>query len=88
MLAEKTGFKVPVQAIRVIEKDGVSLRGVYILRGNIVSFRLLNAVYSGKDFLLTAPKERTSKDPYSYVSQYDEIILGGKKLYDGALLFQ
>ena len=88
VLAEKTGFKVPVEAIRVLEKDGEQLRGVYILRGNIASFRLLNVVYSGEDFLLTAPKERTGTEPYAYVSQYDEIILGGKKLYDGALLYQ
>ena len=89
VLAEKTGFKIPVQAVRILkEDDGEEVHGVYILRGNIASFRQLNVVYSGDGFLLTAPKEKTKEDRYSYVSLYDEIILGGKKLYDGALIYQ
>ena len=87
VLGEKTGFRIPVQAVRVLEEDGKTVRGVYVLRGNIVTFRRLNVVYSGEEYLLSAPKARESTEKYAYVSLYDEIITGGKNLYNGALVY-
>ena len=80
---EKKGFKVPSSAVRILDRDGEQVRGVYVLRGNIVSFRKLNSVYAGEDFVLSAPKAESG-----YIKLYDEIITGGKDLHDGAVVYQ
>ena len=82
VMDELTGFKVPNTAVRVIDIDGEQVRGVYVLRGNIVSFRRLNPVLTGKDFVLSAPSSKGN-----YIRQYDEIITGGKNLHDGAVVY-
>ncbi|MBQ3150690.1 MAG: hypothetical protein IJB86_05540 [Clostridia bacterium] len=83
ILSEKTGFKVPSSAVRIVEKDGEKVRGVYVLRGNVVNFRQINAVYSGEDFILSEPTTDSG-----YIALYDEIITGGKELHDGAVVYQ
>ncbi len=83
VMDELTGFKVPNTAVRVVEIDGAQVRGVYVLRGNIVSFRRINAVLTGEDFVLSAPSPKGN-----YIRQYDEIISGGKNLHDGAVVYQ
>ncbi len=64
------GFRVPTQAVR--EVDGV--KGVYILRSNTVTFREINIIWSGEEYVLCADDE---------IKLYDEIIIKGKDLYDG-----
>ncbi len=83
VLGEQTGFKVPNTAIRVLDIDGEQVRGVYVLRGNIVSFRRLNPVLTGEDYVLSAPSMTGN-----YLRLYDEIISGGKNLHDGAVVYQ
>lgn len=87
------GFKIPVEAVREVE----GVKGVFILRANLVSFREINIVWSDKEYVLTAdpPVPDTSKMtdeeakaalaalPESEIVQYDEIIVRGKNLYDG-----
>lgn len=65
-----TGFRVPTQAVR--EVDGV--KGVYILRSNTVTFRKINIIWSGEEYVICADDE---------IKLYDEIITKGKDLYDG-----
>lgn len=65
-----TGFRVPTKAVR--EVDGV--KGVYILRSNTVTFRKINIIWSGEEYVICADDE---------IRLYDEIITKGKDLYDG-----
>ncbi len=87
------GFKIPNSAVR--EENGV--KGVYILRSSLVTFREINIVWSDDEYVLSAdpPKPDTTgktqaqKDeieaalPDNQVRQYDEVIVKGKDLYDG-----
>lgn len=91
-----SGFKIPVEAVREVE----GVKGVYILRANLVNFREINIVWSDKEYVLTAPpktpdtsnmtdeeaKAVTDALPKSEIVQYDEIIVKGKNLYDGKTL--
>lgn len=78
-----TGFVINSGEIRVIERaDGTKINGVYILRGNIVSFRRINMIYSGNGFILSG-----STSQGGYVKLYDEIITSGRNLRDGAVVY-
>ena len=107
ILGEKTGYRVPLSAVRMLDMDvydenGKLVRGedgsprqektrcVFVLRGNVVTQRRLNVVYTGEDYLLTSVPD-VSADPSkagSYVKRYDEIITGGKNLHDGAVIYE
>ncbi|MBQ3603504.1 MAG: hypothetical protein IJA02_06680 [Clostridia bacterium] len=65
-----SGFRVPTEAVR--EVDGV--KGVFILRSNTVTFREINIIWSGEEYVICADDE---------LRLYDEIITKGKDLYDG-----
>lgn len=87
------GFKIPSEAVR--EEDGV--KGVYILRSSLVSFKKINIVWADEEYVLSAdPVEPdTSKMTdaekeaalaalsKNQIKQYDQIIVKGKNLYDG-----
>ena len=83
ILREDTGYRIPSSAVRtVVGEDGEEIKGVFILRGDVINFRKLDVIYTDKDYVLTS--ERTEK---SYVKLYDEIIMGGKELHDGDLIY-
>ncbi len=74
---EYTGFAVNKDALR--EVDGET--GVYIQLGNIIRFRKVEVVYSDESVVLAANKEENG-----YLRLYDEIIVEGKDLSDGAIV--
>jgi len=78
VLYSYTGIKVNSEAVRVND-DGE--KGVYVKEGNIARFKKLDIVYSGEDFVLSTPHDESG-----YVEIYDNVILGGKGLYDGAVV--
>ena len=107
VLGEKTGFRVPLSAVRMLDMDvydengeavlnddgthkQVQTRCVFILRGNVVSQRRLDIIYTGEDFLLTVtPNAQADKTKSgNYVKRYDEIITGGKNLHAGAVIYE
>ncbi|MBO5361160.1 MAG: hypothetical protein J6B25_10030 [Clostridia bacterium] len=87
------GFKIPSEAVR--EEDGV--KGVYILRSSLVSFKKINIVWADEEYVLSADPVQpdTSKMTdaekeaalaalsKNQIRQYDQIIVKGKNLYDG-----
>ncbi len=77
--ASYTGIKVPSSAIRV-NKDGE--KGVYVLSGNLALFKKINIVYTEDDYILSKAEDGAD----GYVSLYDNIITGGKDLYDGKVI--
>ena len=77
--ASYTGIKVPSASIRVNE-DGE--KGVYVQSGNIAKFKKINIVYTEDDYILSKAKDGDD----GYVTLYDNIITGGKDLYDGKVI--
>ncbi len=63
---EYSGIKVPRTAIRFQGEE----KGVYVILGEDITFKKINVVYEGSDFVLS---ENTSDD--EYLRLYDQILL-------------
>ncbi len=89
-----TGFAIPKEALRIV--DGVT--GVYILDGDIVRFRMVNVLTTDEDYYIgdmnnpylsedyASSESAEDKKLYKYLSLYDNIIIGGKSLFDGKIV--
>ena len=78
-LVEHTGLKVPKRAIVINEEQQA---GVYIRSGNVVAFRKIEQQFSEPaDYVIC--KEITED---GYLRLYDDIIVGGRDLYDGKII--
>ena len=78
-LVEHTGLKVPKRAIII---DDNQQAGVYVRAGNVVSFRKIEQLYSEPaEYSVCAVVEEEG-----YLRMYDDIIVGGKDLYDGKII--
>lgn len=91
VIGKTTGYRVPLSAVRIIEQDGEQVSGVYVLRGNVVSWRKINPVYAGDGYILSAPyyKDKDKKElDTGYIGLYEEIITEGKDLYAGAVVYR
>lgn len=78
IFSEYVGYEVNNKAIR--EVDGQ--KGVYVLNGNIVTFKKINILYADSAYSVCAAPEGSS----GYLKLYDEIIVEGTDLYDGKIL--
>ena len=78
-LVEHYGLKVPKKAIVINEEQQA---GVYVRSGNVVSFRKIKQVFSDPaDYVICE-----QSDEEGYLRMYDDIIVGGKNLYDGKII--
>ncbi len=78
-LVRHNGLKVPKRAI-VVKEDRTT--GVYIRSGNVVSFRKIEQEYSEPaDYVICKNMTKSG-----YLRLYDDIIVGGKNLYDGKII--
>lgn len=78
-LVEHTGLKVPKDAIVVNDQQQA---GVYIRSGNVVAFRKIEQQYSQPaDYAIC---KIINED--GYLQMYDDIIVGGRDLYDGKII--
>lgn len=73
-----TGFYIPRTAVRTVEGES----GVYVLLGNVVTFRHIDIVYETDTFYLAAI--HAGQD--GYLKAFDEIITEGTELYDGKII--
>lgn len=79
-LEEHIGLKVPKRAIVI---DDEQQAGVYVRVGNIASFRKIKQLYSeAADYVICEPVENDD----TYLRLYDDIIVGGRGLYDGKIV--
>lgn len=64
--------------------------GVYVLTGDIIRFRLVNLVYTDDNYAVsnapTFDENGKAIKENTYVSNYDEVIVEGKDLYDGRVI--
>ncbi|MEG0979267.1 MAG: HlyD family efflux transporter periplasmic adaptor subunit [Oscillospiraceae bacterium] len=74
-----TGMKLVSSAVRVNEKGE---KGVFVLTGNIISFKKVEVLYSGKDFILVGNKNGEK----GYIELYDNVVVEGTDLYDGKII--
>ena len=78
-LVKHEGLKVPKRAIIMNDEQQA---GVYIRSGNVVAFRKIKQLYSGTaDYAICAEMNEDG-----YLRMYDDIIVGGKGLYDGKII--
>lgn len=78
-LVEHTGLKVPKRAIII---DDAQQAGVYVRSGNVVSFRKIKQLFSEPaDYVICAETGESG-----YLRLYDDIIVGGRGLYDGKII--
>jgi hypothetical protein len=77
-LVEHTGMKVPKRAIVVQDEE----TGVFVRSGNVVAFRKIKQSYSEPaDYVICEIVEEDG-----YLRLYDDIIVGGRDLYDGKII--
>ena len=92
VLDEYTGYKVPATSVRsVTTEDGRKFNVVYILRGDLMTARVIDIIYTPKneDYVIVSMKTESVTDPktntvlYSAIKRYDEVIVKGRKLENG-----
>lgn len=96
---EYSGYAVPKDAVRSLDNN--KTKGVYILTGDIVRFRKIEIMSEDGDYYIVKipssddynSKSADDKDEkenaeteYKYLSLYDNIIIGGKDLFDGKIV--
>ncbi len=67
---EYNGIKVPRSAIRFQNNDGVYEKGVFVILGEDITFKKIDVIYEGGDFVLS----RNTSDDDS-LRLYDQILL-------------
>ena len=75
---EYSGYKISNSAIRTV--DGV--KGVYVVRGNLLGFRKIHIVHSEDNFTIVDNPDGDT----DYIKQYDEVVTKGVELYDNKLI--
>lgn len=75
---EYEGYKIPNSAIRTV--DGV--KGVYVVRGNLLGFRKIHIVHSTDNYTLVNNPDGES----DYIKLYDKVVTKGVELYDNKLV--
>ena len=101
ILDEYNGISIPKSAVheqeltRTIEdekgnktEETRTITGVYVKRGNEVSFRQIFPIYSGDSIVISSTSKNL--EPFSedvgILETYDEIIVEGANLYDGKII--
>lgn len=79
ILKTYTGLKVDNEALRVV--DGQT--GVYVLSAQRILFKPVEIIYVSDDFSLVSSKANTGD---RVLKAKDEIIIGGKDLFDGKVV--
>lgn len=77
ILSSCSGLRISSSAIRTV--DGV--RGVYIVNGVQLKFVPIELIYTGNGFIICK-----SSDTSDGLRLYDDVVVGGKDLYDGKVV--
>lgn len=76
--AVHSGLKVTKSALRVVD----SQTGVYVVSGITLNFVPVEVLYSNEDYMICKQEQSTSE----VLRLYDEVVVKGKKLYDGKVV--
>ena len=80
---EYKGYKVPKASLRLSPEGEL---GVYVLSGTTVSFRKIDIVYEGDNYVISALRETYGNNAGEYLNLNENIIVEGKELYDGKII--
>ena len=86
LLKEYTGLYVPDRALHFA---GDNESGVYVRVGNVLSFRYIRVLYydeTGRFSICDANVKPEAGDDRTYLKLYDDMVIEGKKLYDGKVV--
>lgn len=87
-VAEYTGFKIPIEAVRVIG----GFEGVFILDEVTAEFRRINIIYEENGIVICNgnpdPEKTTAinDEIYPWISRNDIVIVSGTELYNGKIM--
>jgi len=76
------GLRINKEALRITN----GTQGVYTISGNTVRFKKVEIIYTSDDYYLVKQLKSTDKDYASSLMLYDNVIIGGKDLYDGKII--
>ena len=81
----------PEDALNQIQEGDLQgikdVKGVYILYGNSIKFVEIVPLYSSNNYVICDPDPDTSELMTSEtLTLYDEVVVGGKDLYDGKMV--
>ena len=79
-LKEYEGLRVPDEAIQFNDKQE---SGVYVRVGNALSFKRIKVLYHSEHDRYSICEQT---DESGYLKLYDNIVVGGKDLYDGKII--
>ncbi len=74
------GLQLPKKALRVVEEQ----TGVYVVSGMSLKFVPVEVIYSTKDNEYIICKQEKSNE--NVLRLYDEVVVKGRKLYDGKIV--
>lgn len=77
--SEHSGIMVKAEAMRIVEGK----TGVYVVSGLEAKFVEADIIFSGDDYHICAPNTSDS----SKLRLYDKIIVKGRNLYDGKIIY-
>ena len=80
---EYKGYKVPKASMRLSPEGEL---GVYVLSGTTVSFKKIDIVYEGDNYVISALRETYGENANEYLNLNENIIVEGKELYDGKII--
>lgn len=79
-MKEYEGLRVPDSAMQFNDRQEA---GVYVRVGNALVFKRVNVLYHNENDRYSIC-EQTNED--GYLKLYDNIVVGGKDLYDGKII--
>lgn len=80
LVQEYNGLRVPDEALRFNDSNEA---GVYVRVGTIIEFRKVHVLYHSENDNYSICEIRDDDD---YLQLYDDMVIGGKDLYDGKIL--
>ncbi len=79
---EKQGTRIPTSAIHVTtNKKGESIDGVYVVFGRKMSFKKIDIIFDGGDYVICSESKATD-----CLREGDNVVTSGKDLYDGKFI--
>lgn len=80
LVREYNGLRVPDEALQFNDQNE---SGVYVRVGTIIEFRKVNVLYHSENDNYSICE---ITDEAGYLQLYDDMVIGGKNLYDGKIL--
>ena len=76
---EYSGLKIPQKSLRVVDGE----TGVYVVSGITVKFVPVKVIYNASDYVICEQKQTNEG---RVLRLYDEVVVKGRKLYDGKVI--